>query len=382
MKKRKRKAVYAASFDPITYGHLDIIKRMAPLYDDLILFVAEDMRKTYTFTPEERMAIVKELVSDLPNVTVMISTNCYAVKHIKSIGAQVIIRGLRNEKDFRDELLLSDENRKICPDIETIWVPCLPSLLNVSSSIIKEHMGLDIEWKKEATRFTPLSIVQRLNEKFVLKKARKHWESLMQSVGNPENSDLIFGKLVAQYSESYRGYHDLEHIVNMLDELEFRKIALKDPIAAKFAIWYHDYVYDTGAKARNRVTDNEARSVASYKKDAKMLGLSESFNNRVGKLIMVTTHKNKPSNPDAQFVADLDMAILGKPKEIFDEYEAGIHKEYSWIPDENFYSARSNFLESVLNRPNIYLTKLFQDAYESSARKNIRRSIRKLKNQI
>jgi pantetheine-phosphate adenylyltransferase len=101
-----------ASLDPITNGHINVIERMAPLYDELIVLVAVDSRKSYTFTPEERVDMTKAAVAHLPNVLVDVCIGHYVVKQAESIGAQVIVRGLRNFKDLEDEQTLAEENRR------------------------------------------------------------------------------------------------------------------------------------------------------------------------------------------------------------------------------------------------------------------------------
>src|SRR4051812_47000215 len=103
---KSRKAVYAASLDPITNGHINVIDRVAPLYDQLIVVVAVDPRKTYTFSTEERVAMARAAVAHHSNVTVDICKGHYVVKLAESLGAQVIVRGLRNFKDLEDEQTL------------------------------------------------------------------------------------------------------------------------------------------------------------------------------------------------------------------------------------------------------------------------------------
>lgn len=162
-----RKAVYAASLDPITNGHINVIERAAKLYDELIVLIAVDARKTYTFSPEERASMAREVTLHMPNVTIDICIGHYVVKHAKSLDAQVIIRGIRNFKDLEAEQTLAEENRKICPNIETVWIPCLPSLMHVSSSMVKGHVGIDPNWENEVRRSVPAAIVTKLKEKLL-----------------------------------------------------------------------------------------------------------------------------------------------------------------------------------------------------------------------
>ena len=365
-----RKAVYAASLDPITIGHINVIERMAPLYDELIVLVAVDSRKTYTFTPEERVSMTKVAVAHLSNVLVDVCIDRYVVKHAVSIGAQVIIRGLRNFKDLEDEQTLAEENRRICSQIETVWVPCLPNLMHVSSSMVKSHVGIDPEWECQVARSVPSTVVTKLKEKFVLGKARKHWTALMSSLGNPRESDTVLNDLLTRYSEPHRRYHNLAQIVAMLDELE---LVRENDSAVALAIWFHDAVYNPKAK------DNEELSAKLAKDSIKQIGLSDSLGEQVNNLVMATKHTTVPVDRSAQILVDIDLVVLGKPEKEFDAYEVGIRKEYEWVPQSDFCANRSRILQSFLDRPSIYSTELFRDKYENTARKNLEQAINQMK---
>lgn len=368
---KKRKAVYAASLDPITNGHINIIERMAPLYDELVVMIAVDLRKAYTFTPEERVNMVKESVSHFLNVTVNVCIGHYVVNQANSIGAQVIIRGLRSLKDLEEEQTLAEENRKICPFIETVLVPCLPNLMHVSSSIVKGHVGADPHWEDQVARLVPAPIVIKLKEKFILQKARKHWMFLMSELGNPKGSEEVLKDLLSRYGEPHRAYHNLEHIVTMLDELE--QLGDVGTIEIRWAIWHHDSVYNPKAK------DNEEQSATLSKNTAKKLGLPDTFGDRESDLILSTKHGKISPNHDNRILADLDLVIFGKSEKEFDAYEAAIQKEYEFVPRHDFCLDRSEILRSFLDRPSIYLTDYFRDKYKSAARKNLKRSIGQLK---
>lgn len=365
-----RKAVYAASLDLITNGHINVIERMAPLYDEVIVLVAVDSRKTYTFTPEERVDMTKAAVAHLPNVSVDVCMGQYVVKQAESMGAQVIVRGLRNFKDLEDEQTLAEENRRICPQIETVWVPCLPNLLHVSSSMVKGHVGVDPDWECQVARSVPSTVVSKLKEKFILGKARKHWAWLMAKCRNPVGSETIFTDLLARYNEPHRYYHNLEHIVAMLDELEKTG---NDCVALAWAIWFHDAVYDP------RAHDNEEQSAKLARDTIDMIEWPNKTGEQVRNLIMATKHTIVPTDHMAQVLVDLDLVILGKSRKEFDAYETWIRKEYGWIPEQDFRVGRFKILQSFLDRTSIYSTKVFRDKYESTARKNLERLLGKLR---
>jgi pantetheine-phosphate adenylyltransferase len=368
---KARKAVYAASLDPITNGHLNVIERMAPLYDEFIVVVAVDPRKTYTFTPEERVEMTKAATAHLPNVTVDVCVGRYVVNYAKDNGVRVIIRGLRNFKDLEDEQTLATENRKIYPGIETIWIPCLPELMHVSSSMVKGHVGADPGWLEQVARSVPAAVAVKLKEKFLLGRARKHWAKLMKMLGDPNDSEEVLTDLLSRYGESHRAYHNLEHIISMLDEAELAGVGT---LALLLAIWFHDAIYNPKAK------DNEEESLRLAKVATQQLYVPIGTRELVSTLIMATKHDSIPSEMTAQYMVDLDLMILGKSKKEFDMYEAGIRKEYEWVPESEFRAGRAKILRSFLDRPCIYCTARFQKKYEEAARNNLKRSIKWLSN--
>lgn len=380
---QRRTAVYAASLDPITNGHLNVIERMAPLYDKFVVMVAVDSRKNYTFTTEERLAMAEVATKHIPNVEVYVCVNQFVVKVAQEMKAQVIVRGLRNASDLEAEQSIAHINRGISPNIETIWCPCLPELMHVSSSLVKALVGADPEWEKEVAKNTPLSVVEMIRKKYILGKAQKHWARLMAEIDNPKGNEKIFEYLVKCYNEPHRAYHNLEHIVSMLDDFAPVEHLSLYPIAIKFAIWYHDSVYDTGENKLELVSNNEVNSARRAMNDMVLLDVSPQIIDRVCNtdgLIMDTTHKKTPETPDGQLLVDLDLAILGKPPAEFDRYEIGIRKEYGWVPTSDYSAARVRILSAFLNRSVIYNTAHFREKYEREARINLRTSIVLLQN--
>ena len=134
-------AIYPGSFDPITNGHLDIIIRAARLFERLVIGVYETPDKPVLFTTEERAALVREAIVNLPNVEVKVF-NGLTVGFAKQMGAQTIVRGLRMSADFEREFDLAMMNKKLDPDIDLV---CLMSDLKyqfLSSSLLKEAASL------------------------------------------------------------------------------------------------------------------------------------------------------------------------------------------------------------------------------------------------
>jgi pantetheine-phosphate adenylyltransferase len=130
-------AVYPGSFDPITCGHLDVIKRAAKIVDVLIIGVLNNSSKKSLFTPEERVELIERVVKDIPNVKVE-SFSGLTVDFAKERNATVLVRGLRAVTDFEYELQIAQTNHKLNPDIDTIFFTTSVEYAYLSSSIAKE----------------------------------------------------------------------------------------------------------------------------------------------------------------------------------------------------------------------------------------------------
>ena len=130
-------AIYPGSFDPITEGHLDIIKRAAKSFDTLYVVIMRNPSKKYTFSEEERLNLIKKCVKNLKNVKVLIGEGL-TVEFAKKINCNVIIRGIRAVTDYEAELALATSNMMLNDKIETYFLVSRPELSFLSSSIAKE----------------------------------------------------------------------------------------------------------------------------------------------------------------------------------------------------------------------------------------------------
>lgn len=133
----KRIAVVPGSFDPITYGHLDIIERSSKVFDTLYVSVLKNSSKQGLFDVEERLELIRETTKNLDNVEV-VSFNGLLIDFCQSVNARAIIRGLRAVSDFEYEMQLTSMNRKLNSSIETIYMMTNNNYSFISSSIVKE----------------------------------------------------------------------------------------------------------------------------------------------------------------------------------------------------------------------------------------------------
>lgn len=130
-------AVVPGSFDPVTLGHVDIIRRAAVLFDKVIVAAMINAEKQYYFTAKERIAFLEDAVADLANVTVDYSEEMlYA--YVTRLGACAIVKGVRNGKDSEYEMWMAEYNREHAPDCDTLLLPADKSLTEVSSTAIKK----------------------------------------------------------------------------------------------------------------------------------------------------------------------------------------------------------------------------------------------------
>ena len=132
-----KKAIYPGSFDPVTLGHLDIIKRAASIFDEITVSVLNNQGKSPLFSVQERVKILKEVTRDIPNVNVDFFDGLL-VDHAKKSGADVVIRGLRAITDFEYELQMSQTNRKLCESVDTVFLTTSLDYAYLSSSTVKE----------------------------------------------------------------------------------------------------------------------------------------------------------------------------------------------------------------------------------------------------
>ena len=154
------KAVYPGTFDPMTLGHEDLIRRAARLFDTLVVAVADSSAKRPFFTRDERVDMARRVLKDLKNVEV-VGFSGLLMQFIRSNKARVVIRGLRAVSDFEHEFQLAGMNRGMYPDVETLFLTPGEQYMFVSATIVREisSMGGDVR------KFVPPLVARRLKEK-------------------------------------------------------------------------------------------------------------------------------------------------------------------------------------------------------------------------
>ncbi len=155
-------AIYPGSFDPITKGHLDVLRRAADIFDKVILCVSVNINKKSFLPIEDRIMLVKEVINDIPNTEVD-SFDGLTIEYAKKRNANVLIRGLRAVSDFEYEMRLSQANSALCREIHTVFLITKPKYNFISSGTVREVALM----KGDVSKFVPEPVAKYLELKYM-----------------------------------------------------------------------------------------------------------------------------------------------------------------------------------------------------------------------
>ncbi len=181
----------------------------------------------------------------------------------------------------------------------------------------------------------------------------------------------IFDRLQEYYREDHRYYHTPQHVQHCLNQVDLAKYELDNADAVELAIWFHDVIYDPQAN------DNEWQSTEWFRRCADGV-LPIELIEQVVRLILITRHKDPPTQDDERFIVDVDLSGFALPWEEFIQESDTVRKEYAHQSERDYAKRQIPFLQSLLNRKSIYSTGFFQHRYEQTARENINRKIKLL----
>jgi predicted metal-dependent HD superfamily phosphohydrolase len=202
------------------------------------------------------------------------------------------------------------------------------------------------------------------------------WLMLWGSIRARGEPEAVFAELERGYQSPGRFYHTLDHVRACLEELDGARQLCAQPDSVELALWFHDVVYDP------RAMDNEAQSAALLLDAAGRMGIEAGFARHAALIVLQTAHalpfQENALDADAAVACDADLAILGKPSEVFTAYEHAILREYAFLPEDEFRAGRARVLAGFLARQQIYQTAFFRDKYEKHARVNLAESIERL----
>lgn len=370
------RAVYPGTFDSITIGHRDLIERAARQHEHLIVAIAVNANKTPVLSVAERLAIIKEEIADIPGGLISVEVVPGMIADFsRNNRVSTIIRGVRAITDWDIESQLADANRKQSgTDLDTVFMPARLELTNVSSSQARALTAIGGDLGEHVS--------PAINKVLIQKNLEQKWRKLcVQAEADTLISEHTLVHIVSEYSKEGRNYHNIEHLYEMLIRLDEAASELKDPIAVKFATFFHDLVYDVRRK------DNEERSAETARTMLLEMGVPEKIVSATCELILATkSHELTCAHPDTALFLDADMWILGAKPSRYDRYAEDIFHEYvthGGVDAALFCAGRGGFLVSLEQRAEIgriFLSDYFHQQLERAALENISRERTRLQN--
>lgn len=199
------------------------------------------------------------------------------------------------------------------------------------------------------------------------------WQALGRSLARDTPTWQHEGRrLVRSWSRGPRAYHDTTHLHACLRHLQAVRPHLADPQAVELALWYHDAIYwPWSSRNEERSADWAARFLRTQQ-------LPEATVRAVHQHILDTCHQPGPLTGDAQWVVDIDLAILGQSEAVYRQFERNVRREYFFVRWPRYVAGRGAVLQGFLNRPRIYGTGWFHDRYEAQARTNLGHALQAL----
>lgn len=198
------------------------------------------------------------------------------------------------------------------------------------------------------------------------------WSKCQIASGAGGDAHDVYAEVLAYYSEPGRHYHTPKHIEHCLRQFDLATSEMDDPDAVEMAIWFHDLVFDITAD------DNELRSARRF---VELAGdsMDSQFKTKVYDLILATAPPRQPKTKDEKFMLDIDLSSFGLPWEEFVRDSTAVRQESAQLSDEKFFPGQRAFLESLVSREHFYFTDFFRSRIEETARNNIRRHLKSLR---
>lgn len=204
------------------------------------------------------------------------------------------------------------------------------------------------------------------------------WSELGTSLGRAGPTwDLEGRRLLRSWARWPRRYHNTPHLRACLRHFSQVRGELADPHAVELALWFHDAIYWPW------LARNEEKSALWATNFMRKIGSDETMREAASSHILDTRHQAVPHSGDAQWVVDIDLAILGQNETVYRQFERDVRSEYRWVRWSRYIKGRSAVLQSFIDRPRIYSTAWFYERYEASARNNLQAALAALsRNQL
>ncbi len=376
-----KKIAFSGTLDPITNGHMWVIGEALAIADEVIVFLSENPAKKPHFPAAMRKDIIERSVAERgwTQVRVVIVNGDYTARAAKKHGIDYIIRGIRNNADFDYENLIQQTNVDVLGGAKTIFVMPPRDLGSVSSSFVKALEG-PVGWHWHMKKFVP----KPAYDAWISDWLRKEWNGLWSGLPAGDDAhdapsawfDVLVGD--ACYGAVTRRYHNIEHLVHGLSELQVWAADTGAPpeelAALKKAFWFHDAVY---AHAPGQASDEEA-SARMWLDSG--LERQPGDGQAVADLIRATDHFQEASitHPLKQVMRGADLAILGQDDDVYDAYAEAIRMEYGHVPTDAYRAHRCKALAHLHGKARagtLYGDAYFADQYNDRAIANMGREI-------
>jgi pantetheine-phosphate adenylyltransferase len=350
-------ALYSGSFDPPTNGHSWVIEKISKKYDKVYVSIGVNPSKNSSrFSLSERLDMLNEMVKDYTNVSVSYFSGMYQADYADIIGAKYIIRGARNSVDFDYETDVMYINHGLNSDLETEILAPPKDLLQISSTAVLALVGCEA-WQPVVSKMVPNVVFKKLLKYQELKDI----EAIRRFNGDNSTTNCV----IAAYSEEHRKYHGLNHLITCINEFNSCERLLNASGLVKFALMYHDFVYN----ALSKTNEEESAKAAAIRRDT--IGARWLSNDIIiENLILATKHTEIQTDNDCKYLCDIDLSALGHSFRIFEYNNFLIREEYPEITTEKFIAGRIQFLESLYKKEFIYHTDFFRNKYELKAKES------------
>ena len=391
----QKKAVYAGSFDPLTNGHVDIIKQASLVFDDVTILLSVNPDKNCMFTPEERMSIINQTFGRGKVHAEILPPGTYVADYANRMKECVVflVRGLGSFTDFQSEYDMSTLNNGIVPGMKTTFFMTSPESQTARSSIVKSLVGPS-GWFNVVKNKVPTATLNALLEQ----KMKSEWDFLNVGaksgwISNVDKGEYMWNSIVQMYRD--RPYHNLFHLNTMFESLRLRGIEITDSLA--YMIWFHDIIQGSDDEEKvlrlfgKFVVGDEPPEVKSSEVAYQYLRLfSDSTRQHrvnpevVSEGIRKTQYLMKHENltDDEKLLRDADLVGFGDSWSDFSDTTDRIRKEYWTVDVEQFTRNRELFLRKFteINNP------IFNDPsfsyLEGSAHQNISQELDRLRQEL
>lgn len=371
-----KKIGFSGTLDPITNGHMWVIEEARNLAEEVIVYISENPFKKCQFSALQRKSIVEASCAERgwSNVSVVIVRGDYTARAAKQQGVNYLLRGIRNTTDFDYENLLQQANVDVINGAKTMFVMPPRDLGSVSSSFIKGLQG-PVGWHWHTKKFIPPAAYEAWIKNWLFQDWESLWKegnsSAKHNTNQMENQHQWFEKLMAAYSASSRFYHNLDHLVHGLSELNVyaanEALGHNELKVLKLAFWFHDFVYG----GNQDLSDEEASACAFITS-----GLDPECTSEVVALIRSTDHfqESQISHPLKHVLLGVDLAILGQQRDVYRAYAEAIRKEYRHVPETIYLQKRRQallYLDQKRKDGQLFIHPYFVQLYESSSCQNL-----------